>query len=796
MSLLNRPCSPVKRLLLVPGEEIRKRLDRRRDAAGSTYGSSFSGGLLQGYFPPPDLSLPPETREALVGVTGHYLDHRFDLLGSGWVQVFYGMACRGLEGYRYAMEQEIHADKDGNWLEGRINGANLAAARSIWRLVDEGYKPMDWQLDFKSGYRWSERTWSRDVEYSPEPGVDIKVPWELARMQHLPQIALAYGLAKTEANASKGCSEIGETKDAGGRLKSPETYAREFRNQVFDFMATNPPRFGVNWKYSMEAGIRVVNWLVAYDLLKALGAHFDPPFETALMKGVHDHGLHISNHLEWHEKLRTNHYLANLVGLIFVGAYLPRTRETDAWLSFGVQELIKETRDQFYEDGGNHEASTSYHRLSAEIVVYATALVLALSREKVKALKDYNHTLMRKRPGLNPPPMAFYPVPRAKTSFENKESEWVQRGSPFPPWYFERIEKMVEFAMHMTKANNTVPQIGDNDSGRLLKLEPVYERLTVKEAKDRYGNLEGYDQLDDEDVYWDEKILDHRHLASAAGGLFGREDFDHFVGNARIEKMLIHGLSGGGYIGSYKGDEEPSQALGRCVDGDGDPNDLLRKCEDLPGYVNHCMEIPFDGQTVKEGMELYGYPDFGLFIFHSKRVYLAVRCGPVGQNGFGGHAHNDQLALELSIDGVDQFADPGTYLYMPLPAYRNAYRSVKAHFAPQSGDGREPGKLSLGLFRLGDKAKAKCLYFGEHGFVGCHWGFGDPVYRIVTWTQHGLRIIDYQKKTSGLKIGSGSRLRNDQKTDFIPFSKGYGFRMRYPDFKPLPARGIGKTSSS
>ena len=32
-------------------------------------------------------------------VAQHYLDHCFDLLGSGWVQVRYGMQCRGMAGY-------------------------------------------------------------------------------------------------------------------------------------------------------------------------------------------------------------------------------------------------------------------------------------------------------------------------------------------------------------------------------------------------------------------------------------------------------------------------------------------------------------------------------------------------------------------------------------------------------------------------------------------------------------------------------------------------------------------------
>ena len=29
-------------------------------------------------------------------------------------------------------------------------------------------------------------------------GVDVKVPWELARMQHLPHLALAFGLSQDQ----------------------------------------------------------------------------------------------------------------------------------------------------------------------------------------------------------------------------------------------------------------------------------------------------------------------------------------------------------------------------------------------------------------------------------------------------------------------------------------------------------------------------------------------------------------------------------------------------------------------
>ena len=78
----------------------------------------------------------------------------------------------------------------------RINKSNVHHSLRVSELIDREYVPIDWQVDFKSGYRWSESCWSQDVSVGHLPGVDIKVPWELARLQHLPQIAIAYALSK------------------------------------------------------------------------------------------------------------------------------------------------------------------------------------------------------------------------------------------------------------------------------------------------------------------------------------------------------------------------------------------------------------------------------------------------------------------------------------------------------------------------------------------------------------------------------------------------------------------------
>lgn len=694
---------PLYKLAAKVRRKIRETVRYQRDLRQSTYGD-FCPGDLYTYFPAiPVADLQPLAPQ-VAALTEHYLAHRFDLLGSGWVQVKYGMASQGLEGYRYNPGQAVQADPKGCWLEQRINAVNVSEAKRIWQLQHGDYAPIDWQLDFKSGYRWREMCWYRHIPYGHLPGADIKVPWELARAQHLPQLALGYAFAAVNQSG----------------FERPEVYVREFRSQILDFISTNPPRFGVNWACTMDVAIRVVNWLVAYDLFRAYGAIFDDAFSHEFMRSVYQHGEHIVTNLEWRPDWRSNHYLANIAGLAFVAAYLPQSPHSDVWLAFALQELAHETRDQFNDDGSNFEASTCYHRLSAEMVVYATALALGLPTEKQAALETYNPRLYRFPRPLQPPPLHYMPD-----------------GA--------RLEKMAEFTLDITKSNGQVPQIGDNDNGRFLKLLPVYQQMTSADVRTFYTNLDGYKELPDDTPYWDEDVLDHRHLPATINGLFRRDDLP-----ITLETTIVSALAKNQRLHSYRHDGKvPCAEMVRIGE------DWLAACDSIHQLSNvNRLVIPLI--DVRDNLKTYGYPDFGLYLFRSRRLCLAVRCGSIGQRGSGGHAHNDQLSIELNVDGEDWIVDPGTYLYTPLPEQRNMYRSVKAHFAPQLAAG-EPGRLDLGLFQLGDEAQAKCLYFRKEGFLGVHYGYGVPLFRLITIEDDSVVIEDAAANGSPLRLFQGDR---------------------------------------
>ncbi len=668
-------------------------------------------GEIESYVAEIPANLIKPLSAAIAALSRHYLDHRFDLLGSGWVKVEQGMRCPGFEGVAYPPYSG----------RPRVSSGNRRHAQTIRQMIDNRYQQIDWQLDFKSGYRWSEWHATGAIVYGHVPGADVKVPWELSRLQHLPHLAWAFILAKAGEDG----------------FEAPETYQAEFRNQLLDFLAANPPRYGVNWSCPMDIAIRAANLSLTVDLFRRHGAQFDATFLAEFGAALKAHGRHIAANLEWHEKYRANHYLADICGLLFIAATLPGDPETNIWLVFAVRQLISEVERQFTPDGGNFEASTAYHRLSAEMVIYATALVLGLPAKRTAALAAYNHRMWLHRPPLEPPPVTMHPLPGGGAS-------------PFPAWYLERLERMVEFTIHATKPDGQVVQIGDNDSGRFFKACPLFSHKDVDA--------------------WDEDHLDHRSIAAAAAGLFHRADWQDFAGpHMAAETALVEGLAGGVRIMAAA---SPLTAEGRRVE----------TAAAAPPTGGREIVICFAEDAILADVKAIAYPDFGLFIWRGQRFFLSLRCGPVGQNGNGGHAHNDQLAIELQIDGEDWLADPGSYLYTPAPKLRNAYRSVLAHAAPRD-QAREPASLDLGLFRLEDRAQAACVHFDEHRFHGIHFGFGNPVHRVVEIGGARITIRDVFEPDNGtgerLEITSAAALRAAFDLN-LAFSPGYGKLLKRP----------------
>ena len=704
---------------------------RLRDKVCATYAETGRPGSLRTYAPTLD---PPGVAARVPDLAercARYLEHRFDLLGSGWRTVRHGMGCDGFEGYRYETPAPRAPDPDGRWLTGQVSRPNLPAARAAWRLIDPAYRPIDWHVDSRSGYRWSPMSWYRRVPYGHRPGVDIKAPWELARMQHLPQLALAFG-----------CARAGLT----GFLP-PARYRDEFRHQVLDFAATNPPRYGVNWRSAMEVAIRVANWLLARDLFLGYGARFDPDFEAVFGRSIREHGRHIAGNLERTPAWSNNHYLANLTGLIFVAAYLPPSSETARWWRVGSEGLAGEIDRQFLADGGHFEASTSYHALAAALVSYALALVCARERRAENGAEGI--------PGSARSILSATPVG-------------------------ERLGRMAEFMVHLTGPDGRIVQLGDHDSGRLFKLQPG-SRL------DRDGVNRSSPGLLTRDAapVPDEEHLSSGHAVAGINGLLGRADLAAWCAGRWLDEPLIAGLASDSPWRLPNRVSGRTQAEQAAMESRGGFDELCGRLGAEPAAETSRVVLTVNGgSSLRADLRSFAYPDFGAYVFRSGRLFLCLRAGFGCHDGTGGHAHVDQLGLEVWIDGVGWIRDPGAYVYTADPDWRNAYRSGAAHFVPYILEG-EDDLWRNGPFDLALNVRVLAIAVDGAAIAAELDIAGNRIGQVLTIEPQEIVV-----ETKFLDPSRSSRLRarrrsahdgryvfgRDTVTTGVPFSPGYGLQ--------------------
>ncbi len=100
------------------------------------------------------------------------------------------------------------------------------------------------------------------------------------------------------------------------------------------------------------------------------------------------------------------------------------------------------------------------------------------------------------------------------------------------------------------------------------------------------------------------------------------------------------------------------------------------------------------------------FRDGGFYILRHRDLHMIMRAGPNGQNGYGGHAHNDALSFELYARGRSWIVDPGTYVYTADYRARDRFRATASHNVVQV-DGEEINRLRPGPFGVYEDARPR-----------------------------------------------------------------------------------------
>jgi hypothetical protein len=283
-----------------------------------------------------------------------------------------------------------------------ITSAERIVSDHSWPLLgfgDQSFgKEIQWRRDPLSGYVWP-LAFHRDVKLMRADGSDVRVLWELNRLGHFLPVAGAYALTRDER------------------------YSAEFFTQLGSWAEQNPYAHGPNWTCAMEVALRAMNVLAAFEFFRH-SAQLHAETLAFFLKLLQQHGTYIRRNLEFSYIATSNHYLSDVVGLLWLGLLLPELRDAEEWREFGLRQMLLEMDKQVLADGVDFEASTGYHRFVTELFLYSFMLC-----------RDNNVEIAER--------------------------------------YWSRLHQMFRYIRAYLRPDGFAPLIGDTDSGQVL---PVMRR--------------------------------------------------------------------------------------------------------------------------------------------------------------------------------------------------------------------------------------------------------------------------------------------------------------------------------
>lgn len=268
--------------------------------------------------------------------------------------------------------------------------------------------PPDWFCNWGNGRRFADasRHWSTLGDFDKDIG-DIKNVWELSRFDWALVLARAF------------C------------VSHEPRFLRTLNHWVADWTLKNPPNTGPNWKCGQEAGIRLLQILLAAYLLRC---HDSPSID--LMRFIEIHCARIGPTIRYAMAQDNNHGTSEAAALFVGGGWLEKfspissvRKKARRWHVVGRRWLENRVGRLIEKDGSFSQYSLNYHRLLVD-----TLNIVEFWRRELKA-------------------------------------------KSFSSQFYGRVAKAVEWLYHMVDSESgDAPNLGSNDGARLFVLSSTKYR--------------------------------------------------------------------------------------------------------------------------------------------------------------------------------------------------------------------------------------------------------------------------------------------------------------------------------
>ena len=217
-----------------------------------------------------------------------------------------------------------------NWKKYKIYGLEFDLTQKV-----------NWYFSENDNVNWPKWHYSR-INYRPgNPYGDVRINWELNRLQFLPEMAI---------------TDEGLTK----RL-------------IDDWMNENPYLYGPSYLSSMEVALR---WISIYWAVSLFKKPLDKNFVQNLTGLAVASGKYINNLLSTHSSAG-NHLIVESVGLFWIGKALGGSKQGEKWIGKAIGIIKEQIKRQINSDGSNKEQSFWYLGF-----VLAAAITYILLEEK------------------------------------------------------------------------------------------------------------------------------------------------------------------------------------------------------------------------------------------------------------------------------------------------------------------------------------------------------------------------------------------------------------------------------
>lgn len=228
------------------------------------------------------------------------------------------------------------------------------------RWIDVGFPP-NWTLNPYSGKSAPNNGHFSQIN---EFGFgDVKAIWETSRFGFV--FYLARGYART------------------GNDQFAETYWELLEN----WMETNSPYEGINWKCGQESGLRFL--AAAFGLFVfSRSSATTPERLNRFSRLAAATANRIDKHIAYAISQKNNHGISEAVALWSIGILFPELKHSDAWQAKGLKVLVQLCDELIYEDGAFSQHSVNYHRLVLHLLAWSIRLAEANSIQLPHSIVD------------------------------------------------------------------------------------------------------------------------------------------------------------------------------------------------------------------------------------------------------------------------------------------------------------------------------------------------------------------------------------------------------------------------